>query len=88
MSFHLSYSAPEDCQRLSKLKQRIAILNSQVEQNNNQNIVAPQTITSRDHFKTELENMLSAECILCGNLMIQQIDKDFVNDCEKMNKNW
>jgi hypothetical protein len=59
-----------------------------VEQNNQQNTVSPETITNRDHFKAELENMLSAECILCCNLMIQQIDKDFVDNWEKVNKHW
>lgn len=59
-----------------------------MEQNKSQNIVSPQTVANRDHFRSDLENMLSSECVLCGNLMIQQIDKDFVDDWEKVNKDW
>lgn len=60
-----------------KLKQRLAILNTQVELSTNQNNVTPLQLTTRDQLKADIENILAAECTFCGTLMIQQIDAEF-----------
>jgi hypothetical protein len=67
-----------------KLKQKLNILSHQIETSKNQNNSIPeQTISTRDQLKLDIENILAAECTMCGSLMIQQIDKKFANSKEE-----
>ncbi|CAO1390724.1 unnamed protein product [Diamesa serratosioi] len=68
---------PEEGKKLLMLKQKLAILNTQVELSNNQNNVIPLQQTTRDQLKLDIENILAAECTFCGTLMIQQLDAEF-----------
>lgn len=61
-----------------KMKQKISILSTQIELSKSQNNVAPaSTIATRDQLKQDVENILAAECTMCGSLMIQQLDQSF-----------
>lgn len=46
-------------------------------------LIQPQTISLRDQLKTDIENILSAECTMCGSLMINQLDKPFEDSQEQ-----
>lgn len=71
------FLAPEEGKKLIKLKQKLAILNTQVELSSNQNNVVSLQTTTRDQLKADIENILAAECTFCGTLMIQQLDAEF-----------
>lgn len=68
-----------------KLKQKLSILSTQIELSKNQkNSIPAATIATRDQLKQDIENILAAECTMCGSLMIQQLDQHFVI----MNETW
>lgn len=53
-------------------------MSTQIELSKNQNNDIPtQTIIARDQLKQDIENILAAECTMCGSLMIQKIDQRF-----------
>lgn len=76
-SIIILFLAPEEGKKLIKLKQKLAILNTQVELSSNQNNSVPMQTTIRDQLKADIENILAAECTFCGTLMIQQLDAEF-----------
>lgn len=81
--FH--FQAPDEGQKMLKLKQKVSILTNQIELSKGQNTTVPiQTITIRDGLKQDIENILAAECTMCGSLMIQQLNENF--DIE--NESW
>lgn len=45
-------------------------------------------LSLREQLKMEYENVLAADCLLCGELMINSIDKPFINDWDKVNNDW
>ncbi|CRL04559.1 CLUMA_CG017630, isoform A [Clunio marinus] len=76
---------PEEGQKLIKHKQKLSILNTQIEMAKNQNNSVPtSTVEARDQQKQYVEDILTAECTLCGSLMIQQLDQQF----NVMNETW
>lgn len=77
--------APEEGQKLLKLKQKLNILSTQIELAKNQNNTLPaQTVTMREQLRQDIENILAAECTECGSLMIQQLNQNF----NIMNETW
>ncbi|CAN0468584.1 unnamed protein product [Laminaria digitata] len=34
-------------------------------------------------FKTELDGYVAAECVLCGDIMVQSVDKPLVTEAEQ-----
>lgn len=67
------------------MKQKLSIYTVQIELSKNQkNAIPPQTVAARDQLKQDLENILAAECTLCGSLMIQQLNQLF----DIMNETW
>lgn len=70
--------APEEAQRFLRKKQKLSMMNQQIELSKNQNNNIPQQqIAQRDNLRKEIETILAAECTMCGSLMIQQLDKPF-----------
>lgn len=69
------------------MKQKLSILNTQLELSKGQAVttllVQPQTLNLRDQLKADIENILSAECTMCGSLMINQLDKPFPDTHEQ-----
>lgn len=45
-------------------------------------------VSQRDQIKNEIEGILAADCLYCGELMIDNIDKPFINDWNKVNLDW
>lgn len=46
------------------------------------------SVSQRDNIKNEIENILAAECLFCGNHMIEYIDKPFIDDWDQVNLDW
>lgn len=80
---------PADTHRLTKLKQQLqasgTATSNQVETANN---VDNTKHLQRDHIKNEIETILAAECLFCGEHMINNIDKPFIEDWERVNLDW
>jgi hypothetical protein len=51
-------------------------LNLQIEQSKGQNCPS-ETVEARDQLRDTIENILAADCAMCGGMMIQQLDKPF-----------
>ncbi|XP_060521918.1 vacuolar protein sorting-associated protein 18 homolog isoform X2 [Cylas formicarius] len=47
-------------------------------------------VSTRDQVKTEIDNIIASECLYCGENMIRNIDKPFVEDrdYERVMKEW
>ncbi|KAJ8929810.1 hypothetical protein NQ314_017407, partial [Rhamnusium bicolor] len=66
--------------RLADLERQLKILNNQT---NVDNISTGSTgMSARDQVKCEIDNILASECLYCGENMIRNIDKPFVEDYE------
>lgn len=52
--------------------------------------VAGNAMSQRDSIKNEIENVLAAECLFCGEHMINLIDKPFIGieDWDRVNLDW
>lgn len=42
----------------------------------------------RDQVKVEIESILAAECLFCGEHMINSIDKPFIADWKRADLDW
>lgn len=47
-------------------------------------------MSAREQVKTEIDNIIASECLYCGENMIRNIDKPFIEDFEYENiiKQW
>lgn len=45
-------------------------------------------MSQRDSIKNEIETILAAECLYCGEHMINLIDKPFIEDWDRVNLDW
>lgn len=45
-------------------------------------------LSQRDRIKNDIETILAAECLFCGENMINQIDKPFIEDWDRVNLDW
>lgn len=80
---------PQEGQMLLKLKQRLSILNTQIELAANANtVVGAQVVINRDSLKAEIEGIMSDECIYCGDLMIEHLDKGFEDSKDIGGRDW
>lgn len=75
-SNNLFSTAPEEGQKLTRLKQKLNLLNLQIESSKDENI-PPETVESRNNLRETIENIVAADCAMCGYMMIQQLDKQF-----------
>lgn len=46
------------------------------------------SLSNRDVVKNEIEGILASECLYCGDIMINSIDKPFIEDWDKVNLDW
>ncbi|GAB0098552.1 Vacuolar protein sorting-associated protein 18 homolog [Sergentomyia squamirostris] len=72
----------ELAQRLSGLKLRLNVLaasNAAVEGD-------PQA--AREALKEEIQSIIAADCVFCGELTIETIDKPFISDWERVKNDW
>lgn len=90
MSFNL-VTGNENILRLSKLKQQLQGLSLSLPIPNNSDTASVNgtaNVSQRDKIKNEIENILAAECLFCGNHMIDYIDKPFIDDWDRVNLDW
>lgn len=78
----IKYSEPNQAQRLASLKQSlaaaaIASLSETISDTN-----------PLDQLQTEYELLLAAECFLCGHHMIESIDRPFIENWDKVVRDW
>lgn len=45
-------------------------------------------LSTRDQIKDEIETILAGDCLFCGEFMINNIDKPFIDDWERVNLDW
>ncbi|KAL1509544.1 hypothetical protein ABEB36_004259 [Hypothenemus hampei] len=66
--------------RLADLEKQLQALNAQ---NNFDNISTGSSgMTARDQVKSEIDNIIASECLFCGENMIRNIEKPFIEDYE------
>lgn len=69
------------------MKQQLQSLNLNIPvPNQTDNGVA--NLSQRDNIKNEIETILAAECLFCGEYMINQIDRPFIEDWDRVNLDW
>lgn len=79
----------ESISQLLKLKQQLQNLTSnsptlsQLDTANDNG-----NLSQRDNIKKEIEGILAAECLFCGELMIKHIDKPFIEDWDRVTQDW
>jgi len=79
------FLARDEGQKLLKMKSKLSALTTQIETLRNQSsAIPPLTTTTRDQLRQDIENILAAECTMCGSLMIQQMDRNFA----VVNESW
>ncbi|XP_030762434.1 vacuolar protein sorting-associated protein 18 homolog isoform X2 [Sitophilus oryzae] len=74
--------------RLADLQRQVKTLNSQ---NNVDNLSTGSAgISAREQAKTEIDNIIASECLYCGENMIKNIDKPFIEnyDYDTIAKEW
>nr|XP_040229535.1 vacuolar protein sorting-associated protein 18 homolog [Anopheles coluzzii] len=92
----LPYLSPEMSDRLTMLKQSLATAQHAVESAASAGVgsanaleaapVAP--ISHKEKLKSEIEAIISSECLYCGNLMINALDKPFVENWQQADSEW
>lgn len=78
---HLS---PDEARKLSLLKQQLAGTQAQTDTAS----LNGTKMSSRDQLKAEIETILGSDCLFCGEIMVNSIDKPFINDWDKVNSDW
>ncbi|XP_019754048.2 vacuolar protein sorting-associated protein 18 homolog isoform X1 [Dendroctonus ponderosae] len=66
--------------RLSDLEKQLESLNTQSNSDNNSTGLSG--MTRRDQVKAEIDNIIASECLYCGENMIRNVDKPFIEDFE------
>lgn len=77
--------------RLSKLKQQLQNLSLNIPvsgQTDTASVNGNGSISQRDNIKNEIETILAAECLYCGQHMINLIDKPFIEDWDRVTLDW
>lgn len=72
----------EHSRRLTRLKQQLASLSANNQTNDGE------SLSNRNQIKNEIESILASDCLFCGELMIQNIDKPFIVDWDQENLDW
>lgn len=54
------------------------------------NVSTGSGMSARDTVKSEIDNIVASECLFCGENMIRNVDKFFIEDYdyEKIAKEW
>jgi hypothetical protein len=78
---------PAKKNKLADLERQLKILNSQT---NVDNVSTGSGMSAREIVKSEIDNIVASECLFCGENMIRNIDKPFIEDYEydKIAKEW
>lgn len=79
--------------RLTRLKQQLSTMNTNNSSTNHvqidgNGVNGSINLSNRDQIKNEIETILAADCLFCGEIMINTIDKPFIDDWEKVSLDW
>lgn len=79
---------PAKRNKLHELNRQLTMLSAQVHSDNVSNSSA--SLSMRDQVKQDIDNIVASECLYCGEIMIRNIDKPFIDDKEydKVMKEW
>lgn len=74
--------------RLNELEKQLNAVNNQANIDNLS--TASSGMSTRDLLKAEIDNIIASECTYCGENMIRNIDKPFIEDYEyeRIMKEW
>lgn len=84
----------EEARRFNTLKQQLATATAggigALLQPDLSNLIGTTStnVSPREQIKNEIENILAADCLYCGEYMIESIDKPFIDDWDKVNLDW
>ncbi|EFA08901.1 Vacuolar protein sorting-associated protein 18 homolog-like Protein [Tribolium castaneum] len=78
---------PAKKNKLADLERQLKILNTQA---NVDNVSTGSGMSAREIVKSEIDNIVASECLFCGENMIRNIDKPFIEDYdyERIAKEW
>lgn len=79
---------PAKKNKLDDLNRQLKVLNAQ---NQGDNLSTGSTgMSAKDMVKAEIDNIVASECLYCGENMIRNIDKPFIeeHEYEKIMKEW
>nr|CAI5818148.1 unnamed protein product [Callosobruchus analis] len=71
---------PAKRNRLSELERQLKVVSNQT--NTDSISTASTGMSMKDSLKSEIDNILASECLYCGENMIRNIDKPFIEDYE------
>lgn len=77
--------------RLEELQRRLAAVGqAKSRQRSKEAETSDRGQQSRDQIKSDIDDLVAAECVYCGELMIKSIDKPFIDPqrCEEENNSW
>lgn len=79
---------PAKRNKLHELNRQLTLLSAQVHSDNVSNSSA--SLSMRDQVKQDIDNIVASECLYCGEIMIRNIDKAFIDEKEydKIMKEW
>lgn len=43
---------------------------------------------SKEYLKSQIEDILASDCLFCGEVMINTIDKTFIENWERVDSDW
>ncbi|XP_053690859.1 vacuolar protein sorting-associated protein 18 homolog [Sabethes cyaneus] len=97
--FHCGHKFHGDClerqlvpQLSSEKKNHLKNLQQQLSAAQNQPIDtgshAGDTMSSKEHLKNQIEEILASDCLYCGEVMINTIDRTFIENWEKVDSDW
>ncbi|EZA54658.1 vacuolar protein sorting-associated protein 18 homolog isoform X2 [Ooceraea biroi] len=73
--------------KLADLQRQLTAISNRPEDTNS---VTSVSLSTRDQIKADIDQLIASECLYCGELMIESIDKPFIEeeDYERVMKEW
>lgn len=73
--------------KLADLQRQLTAISNRPEDTTS---VASASLSTRDQIKADIDELIASECLYCGELMIESIDKPFIEeeDYERVMKEW
>ncbi|KFB39679.1 AGAP000983-PA-like protein [Anopheles sinensis] len=81
---------PDTAERLAQLKHTLSTTQTATDPNGSgaTEFVTPGTVSHKEKLKSEIDAIISSECLYCGELMINALDKPFVENWQQANSEW
>ncbi|XP_055616898.1 vacuolar protein sorting-associated protein 18 homolog [Toxorhynchites rutilus septentrionalis] len=78
--------SPEVVNHLMHLKQQLSVAQNQPLDTGSQ--TADTISSSKEYLKNQIEDILASDCLYCGDVMINTIDRTFIENWEKVDSDW